>query len=67
MMMDLPALIQARMPEATGAAGPHDPMLRQDSVVHGFLHVSTNFLDTWARRDFGASLATMLELAGSAP
>jgi hypothetical protein len=67
LMIDLPALIDARLPEARGAAGPHDPLLRRDSVVHGFLHVSTNFLALWARRDFGASLDTMLELAPAAP
>jgi hypothetical protein len=67
LMMDLPALIEARLPQAVHASGPHDPLLRQDSVVHGFLHVSTNFLDLWARRDFGASLATMLELTSPAP
>jgi hypothetical protein len=67
LMIDLPALIDARLPEARSAAGPHDPLLRRESVVHGFLHVSTNFLALWARRDFGASLDRMLELAPAAP
>jgi hypothetical protein len=67
LMIDLPALIDARLPEARRATGPHDPLLRQDSVVHGFLHVSTNFLDFWARRDFGASLARMLEMTPPTP
>jgi hypothetical protein len=35
-------------------------------VVHGFLHVSTNFFALWARRDFGASLDRMLEIAPTA-
>ena len=39
---------------------PRDPLLRRDSVVHGFFHVATNFLDLWARRDFGASLAALI-------
>ena len=60
LMIDLPALIAARLPEAARASGPHDPLIAGDSVVRGFLHVSTNFLDLWARRDFGASLAAML-------
>lgn len=60
LMIDLPALIAARLPEAANAGGPHDPLLAQDPVVRGFLHVSTNFLDLWARRDFGASLGAML-------
>jgi hypothetical protein len=62
LMMDLPTLLEARLPEAMGANGRHDPLLRHDSVVHGFLHVATNFLDLWARRDFGASLDRMLEV-----
>jgi hypothetical protein len=66
LMMDLPLLIETRLPEAAGACGPHDPLLRRDSVVHGFLHVTTNFLDLWARRDFGASLDRILEVSGSA-
>jgi hypothetical protein len=67
LMIDLPALIDARLPAARCATGAHDPLLRRDPVVHGFLHVSTNFLDLWARRDFGASLDRMLELARPAP
>lgn len=66
LMMDLPALIAARLPETFGAAGPRDPLIARDPVVRGFLHVSTNFLDLWARRDFGASLERMLEIAGPA-
>jgi hypothetical protein len=67
LMIDLPMLIDTRLPQARRAAGPHDPLLRRDPVVHGFLHVSTNFLDLWARRGFGASLARMLEAAAAAP
>jgi hypothetical protein len=66
LMIDLPLLIGTRLPEAAGARGPHDPLLRRDPVVHGFLHVSTNFLNLWARRDFGASLDRMLEVNGPA-
>jgi hypothetical protein len=66
LMIDLPALIEARLPEAVDADNPHDPLLRRDSVVHGFLHVATNFLDLWARRDFGASLDRMLEVSARA-
>jgi hypothetical protein len=66
LMIDFPALIAARLPEAARASGPHDPLFQQDPVVRGFLHVSTNFLDLWARRDFGASLQRMLEAGGGA-
>lgn len=67
LMLDFPTLIETRLPQAAAASGPYDPLLAKDPVVHGFLHVSTNFLDLWARRDFGASLAGMLEIAASAP
>jgi hypothetical protein len=66
LMIDLPALIEMRLPEAVDADNPHDPLLRRDSVVHGFLHVATNFLNLWARRDFGASLDGMLEVSARA-
>jgi hypothetical protein len=57
LMMDLPALIHARMPDIGRAVGPRDPLLARDAVVEGFLLVSTNFLNLWARRRFGDSLA----------
>jgi hypothetical protein len=66
LMIDFPALIAARLPAVACATGPHDPLIQQDPVVRGFLHVSTNFLDLWARRDFGASLERMLEAGGPA-
>lgn len=53
LMMDLPALISARMPDIGDATGPLDPLLRRDRVVEGFLLVSTNFLNLWATRRFG--------------
>ena len=61
MFMDAPALVLSRMPAIGEVAGPHDPRLREDSVVHGFLHGFTNFLYLWERRGFGANLATVLE------
>ena len=60
LMMDTPALVTSRLPAIRDAAGPHDPLLAQEKVVHGFLHVSTNFLDLWERRNLGASLDRML-------
>lgn len=61
LMADAPALVLSRVPDAARASGPHDPLIMQDQVAHGFLHVFANFLDTWERRDFGASLDRMLE------
>lgn len=60
MMMDLPALVHSRLPEAIRASSPRDPLIRGDTVVRGFLHVATNFLNLWARRDFVASLRRAL-------
>lgn len=59
LMMDTPALVEERLPEVAEAEGPLDPLLERDQVVHGFLHVSTNFLNLWRCRDFGASLRRM--------
>lgn len=56
LMMDLPALVMARMPDIGRASGPLDPLLRRDKVVEGFLLVWTNFLNLWARRDLAAAL-----------
>jgi hypothetical protein len=61
LMADAPALVLSRVPDAARASGPHDPLIVEDQVAHGFLHVFANFLDTWERRDFGASLDRMLE------
>lgn len=61
MMMDLPALALSRLPEVVQASGPHDPLLRRDQVVHGFLHVTTNFLNLWASHDFARSIETALD------
>jgi hypothetical protein len=62
LMMDSPALVASRLPAIGEASGPHDPLLLEDRVVHGFLHVATNFLDLWDRRNLGASLERMLKL-----
>jgi hypothetical protein len=63
LMMDTPALVESRYPAIRQASGPHDSQLAQEKVVHGFLHVSTNFLDLWQRRGLGASLERMLARA----
>ncbi|KHK90641.1 hypothetical protein [Novosphingobium malaysiense] len=62
LMMDLPALVAARMPDLGKASGPFDPLIRRDKVVEGFLLVSTNFLTLWSDRGFGRSLERMLAL-----
>jgi len=60
LMIDVPALVTARVPRLAEATGPHDPLIRADQVAHGFLHVFANALMLWERRDFGASLRAVL-------
>lgn len=60
LMMDTPTLIASRVGEIDRETGLHDPILRANQVAHGFLHVSTNFLNLWKTRDFGESLRRML-------
>jgi hypothetical protein len=61
LMMDTPALILSRQPEAVSARDPLDPILRRNEVARGFLHVFTSFLNFWQSQDFGASLDQILE------
>jgi hypothetical protein len=63
LMMDVPSLVLARLPEAAEASSPLDPILLEDQVVHGFLHVFSAFLNLWESHDFGASLDRMLAIA----
>jgi hypothetical protein len=62
LMMDLPALVSARMPDIGEARGSRDPLIRRDKVVEGFLLVTTNFLNLWALRRFGESLARVVAM-----
>ncbi len=56
MLMDAPALVLARLPEAATAHGPRDPVFRKNQIALGFFHVFTSFLNLWQMHDFGASL-----------
>jgi hypothetical protein len=56
MMMDVAAIVDARQPAAALASGLADPLIRGDTVVHGFLSCFINFMDLWDRHDFGAAL-----------
>jgi hypothetical protein len=64
-LLEAPALVLSRLPEAAGARGPHDPVFLKDAVASGFLHVFTGFLHLWQRHDFGASLDRLLERAAA--
>lgn len=56
MMIDVAALVTSRLPEVAEVTGLHDPRILADSVVHGFLTCTLNFLDLWERHDFGTAL-----------
>jgi hypothetical protein len=56
MLMDAPALVLARLPEAATAGGPRDPVFRKNQVALGFFHTFVMFLNLWQTHDFGASL-----------
>jgi hypothetical protein len=60
-LIEAPALVLSRLPEAAGARDPLDPVFFKDDVARGFLHVFTAFLHLWQRHDFGASLDRLLE------
>ncbi len=66
-LIDAPALVLSRLPEAAGAEGPLDPVFRKDPVVRGFLHVFTAFLNLWERHDFGVRLNQLLVRLAAAP
>ena len=61
LMMDVPSLVLSRLPEAASAFGPLDPVLHNNEVARGFLHVFTAFLNLWQTHDFGARLDQLLE------
>lgn len=59
-LIEAPALVLSRLPEAAAARGPRDPVFLKDDVVRGFLHVFTAFLHLWQSHDFGARLDQVL-------
>lgn len=60
MMIDVAALVTSRLPHVAEASGLQDPRILADTVVHGFLTCTLNFLDLWERRDFGATLSEVI-------
>jgi hypothetical protein len=60
-LIEAPALVLSRLPEAAGARDPLDPVFFEDDVARGFLHVFTAFLHLWQSHDFGACLDRLLE------
>jgi hypothetical protein len=60
LMMDAPALVLSRLPEAARASSPLDPVMHQNEMARSFLHVFTAFLNLWQKQDFGAALDRVL-------
>jgi hypothetical protein len=60
LMMDAPALVLSRLPEATEAKSPLDPIMHKNEMARSFLHVFTAFLNLWQKQDFGAALDKVL-------
>lgn len=60
-MLEAPARILFRLPEAAGASGPHDPVFRRSETARNQLHIFTVFLHLWQTQDFGASLDRLLQ------
>jgi hypothetical protein len=59
-LIQAPALVLSRLPEAANAYSPLDPVFGKNEVARGFLHVFTAFLNLWQTHDFGASLDWLL-------
>ena len=55
-LIDAPALVLSRLPEAADAASPLDPVFQRDEVARTFLHVFTTFMNLWQTQDIGATL-----------
>ena len=64
-MLEAPARILFRLPEAAGASGPHDPVFRRSETARNQLHIFTVFLHLWQTQDFGASLDRLLQRAAT--
>lgn len=65
-LLQAPARILFRLPEAATASSPRDPIFRRSETARNQLHVSTTFLNLWQTHDFGASLDRLLERTASA-
>jgi hypothetical protein len=64
LLMDAPSLVLTRLPEATRAFGPLDPIMHNNELARSFLHVFTAFLNLWQTQDFGSALDELLARLG---
>ena len=59
-LINVPAIVLYRLPEAVAASGPLDPVFEKNESARSFLHIFTIFLHQWQAHDFGASLDLVL-------
>ncbi len=64
-LMEAPAKVLSRLPQAATASGPRDPVFRDNEAARAQLHISTMFLHLWQTHDFASSLDRLLEGAAS--
>lgn len=58
-LLDVPARIRARVPDADPAMDRYDPRVKGDESVRAPLQMLTNVLSLWQSRDLGQALATL--------
>lgn len=62
-VLAFPEIVMFRLPECVNASGPRDPMFEPVDPARNCMHIYTNFLQFWRRRDFGKALDRLLQLA----
>lgn len=58
-LLDVPALIRARLGEAAEGLTRFDPAIKHDEAIRAPLQMLTNVLNLWQTRDVGARLAAL--------
>jgi hypothetical protein len=58
-LLDAPPIIRAQLPDLTPAHGRFDIRFKKNEAARTQLHMLTNVLNLWQRRDFGQILASI--------
>jgi hypothetical protein len=59
-LLDVPALIRARMPDSGPATLRTDSSIKSDEVVRAPLQMLVNVLNLWESRDLGRAMAAIV-------
>jgi hypothetical protein len=62
-VLSLPKVVRMRVPDASRADGPRDPMIRDDEAARTVLHIYTMLLTLWTKPEFTAALDRTLNPA----